>query len=235
MKLLAIDTAGTACSAALLCAGRLTERVEVAPRRHGELLLGMMDELLQAAGISLTALDALAFGRGPGAFTGVRIASAVAQGAAFGAGLPVIGVSNLAALAQAAWQRWGARRIAAALDARMGEVYWGTYWIDDAGLARAADGEQVSVPDQVRVPAGGDWWGVGSGWGVQQAALAAHFAADRTTPSQPTLIQVEPDLVATARDLLPLAVADWGAGQAAAAGAVLPVYLRDRVAEPPRR
>lgn len=228
MKLLAIDSATTACSAALLCDDRLTERIEAAPRRHGDLLLAMMDDLLQAAGLAPRALDALAFGRGPGAFTGVRIATAVAQGAAYGAQLPVIAVSNLAALAQAAWRCWGAQRIAAALDARMGEVYWGTYEIDAAGLARAVGDEQVSIAERVRVPAGGDWWGVGSGWQAQPAALAARFAVAGSA-----LIAVRPELVASARDLLPLALAHWQGGAAVAADAALPVYLRDRVATPP--
>ena len=127
MKLLAIDTSGDACSAALFLDGVIEQRLDPTPRRHGELLLPMMQALLESAGIGLDALDAIAFGRGPGSFTGVRIAVAVAQGGAFGAGCPTVPVSTLAAMAVGEYRRTGRRRVLAALDARMGEVYWGVY------------------------------------------------------------------------------------------------------------
>jgi tRNA threonylcarbamoyladenosine biosynthesis protein TsaB len=131
MKLLALDTATEACSAAVWVDGTVLERYELAPRRHAALILPMIEAVLAEANLSPLQLDAIAFGRGPGAFTGVRIAVGIAQGIAFAADLPVIPISTLAALALGAAQETGYSRIAAALDARMGEVYWGVYAVAD--------------------------------------------------------------------------------------------------------
>ena len=125
VKLLAIDTAESACSAALLVDGAVLSRMEQAVRGHSERILPMMQSLLSEAGYSLNDLDALAFGRGPGSFTGLRIAAGVIQGSALGAGLPVVPVSTLQTLAQGAFRMHGARQVLSALDARMAEVYWG--------------------------------------------------------------------------------------------------------------
>ena len=125
--LLALDTATECCSAALLHDGTVTARSEVIPRQHAQRLLPMIEELLGERQLRLQDVDALVFGRGPGAFTGVRIATGMVQGLAFAADKPVIAVSNLAALAQRAWREHGAETVAAAIDARMDEVYWGLY------------------------------------------------------------------------------------------------------------
>ena len=125
--LLALDTATEACSVALLHDGRVLSHYEVAPRMHAQRLLPMIQQLLGEAGIAASALDAIAFGRGPGAFTGVRIAIGVVQGLAFALDRPVLPVSNLAVLAQRALREQGATQVAAAIDARMDEVYWGCY------------------------------------------------------------------------------------------------------------
>ena len=132
--LLALDTATEACSAALLHEGRLLQRFEVIPRMHAQRLLPMLEELLAESGLPLSAVDCLVFGRGPGAFTGVRIATGLAQGLAFSIQRPVIAISDLAALAQQAWRVYGAERVAAAIDARMDEVYWGCYQQQDLSL-----------------------------------------------------------------------------------------------------
>jgi tRNA threonylcarbamoyladenosine biosynthesis protein TsaB len=223
MNLLAIDTSGDSCSAALSWNGRLEQRLELAPRRHGELILEMMDELLESAGIALVALEAIAFGRGPGSFTGVRIACAVAQGAAFGAGLPTVPVSTLAAIALGQHRRGGQRRLLAALDARMGEVYWGAFEIGEDGIARPCGPELVCPPGEVPVPEGGGWWGAGSGWAAYEQALEERLGA--------CLEGSFPGAMCEARDLIPLAAATARAGGLVAAELARPVYLRDRVTD----
>ncbi len=222
MKILAIDTATEACSAALFLDGEVRIRFEVQPRKHGQLILGMMDGLLSEASLALPQLDALAFGRGPGAFTGVRIATGVAQGAAFGADLPLLPISTLAALAQRHFRETEARRILAAFDARMGELYWGAYQIDDSGLARLVGEEQVASPDALRLPTGEDWHGVGSGWGTYADALATRLGD--------ALVGRDPELLCSAHDVALLAAAAFQKGQGVPAEQGLPVYLRDQVA-----
>ncbi len=125
--LLALDTATEACSVALLHDGRVLSHYEVIPRMHAQRLLPMIKDLLAEAGVALSAVDGIAFGRGPGAFTGVRIAIGVVQGLAFALERPVLPVSTLAVLAQRALREQGAQQVAAAIDARMDEVYWGCY------------------------------------------------------------------------------------------------------------
>ncbi len=228
MKLLALDTSGDTCSAALYLDGAIEQCLESAARRHGALILPMMQSLLAGAGIGLGALDVIAFGRGPGSFTGVRIAVAVAQGAAFGAGRPTVPVSTLAALAQGEFRRSGRRRLLAALDARMGEVYWGAYEVGVDGLATACGAELVSAPGVVPVPVGGGWCGVGPGWASYGELLARRLGA--------RLAKVSSDGVCEARDIALIAAAQARAGQLVPAELARPVYLRDRVthaASPP--
>ena len=222
MKILAIDTATEACSAALLLDGAVSERFMVQPRGHGELILGMMDELLGEAGLRPGDLDALAFGRGPGAFTGVRIGTGVAQGTAFAAGLPLLPVSNLAALAHRCCREQGASRVLAALDARMGEVYWGAYRCEDAGQVTLLGDELVAVPDALPLPRGEGWQGAGHGWSGQGEVLKAHLGE--------VVGECYPDLMCSAHDIVLLAATAFENGEAVAAEAGLPVYLRDKVA-----
>lgn len=226
MRLLAIDTATEACSAALEIDGAVSERWVEAPREHGDRLLAMIDELLVEAGITATALDALAFGRGPGAFTGVRIATGVAQGVAYALDLPVLRISTLATLAQGAYRGHGAAQVVAAIDARMGEVYWGAFAADTDGTMRPVQGEQVAAPDAVEVPPGTGWYGVGTGWAAHDAVLARRLG--------PALAADLGGTLPRAGDMLPLARAAWAAGEAVTAAAAVPVYLRDRVADKPR-
>jgi len=224
MNLLAIDTSGDACSAALLREGGiLRQRLETAPRRHGELILPMLDGLLEDAGMGLRALDAIAFGRGPGSFTGVRIAVAVAQGIAFGAGLPTAPVSTLAALAQGEHRRTSRRRILAALDARMGEVYWGAYMLGEDGVMALQDEELVCPPGEVPMPRGNGWWGVGPGWSAYEAVLAGRIGQAVTGMS--------PDAICEAQDIAWIGAACCRRGELVAAELAEPVYLRDRVTD----
>lgn len=220
--LLALDTATEACSAALLHEGRLYHRYEVIPRMHAKRLLPMIDELLVEAGIALKQVDALVFGRGPGAFTGVRIATGMVQGLAFATGKPVIGISNLAALAQRAWREHGAENVCAAIDARMDEVYWGCYQLRD-GTMQLIGNEVVSPPGQVQLAEGMvSPAGSGTGWRY----------ADRLA------VQVDrawPDFLPDAQDLLSLAQPLWERGQVLDAADAQPVYLRDQVATPKQK
>ena len=226
MKLLAIETATEACSTALFMDDELTQRYAVEPRGHSELVLAMMDELLAESGVTLVQLDALAFGRGPGSFTGVRIATGVVQGAALGAALPVVPVSTLAALAQRCHSETGARRILPAFDARVNEVYWAAYEAGSAGLVEPVGEEQVCAADAVMVPAGEGWHGVGTGWRTYEQVLRRRIGR--------ALVAVDAALFCSAREVAILGVAGYRAGQGVSAEHALPVYLRNQVARKPR-
>ena len=183
-RILAIETATEACSVALLLEDEVQERFEIAPRQHAALLLPFVESLLASAAIGLDRLDAIAFGCGPGSFTGLRIAAGMTQGLAFGANLPVVPVSTLAALAQGTVVQHGVRAVLAALDARMKEVYWGAFRCDDTGLVEPLGGEAVSVPQRVRVPAADHWVGAGSGWDSYADVLATRCAMADVTGVQ---------------------------------------------------
>lgn len=227
MKLLAIETATEACSAALLINGEVIERYRVQPRGHSELILPMMNELLAEADMALSDLDAMAFGRGPGSFTGVRIATAVIQGAAFAADLPVVPVSTLAALAQRCFREEGKHRLLPAFDARMKEVYWGAYEVFDGGIVQQVVPDEVSMPEAVTLPEGGDWHAVGSGWKSYGEQLDSIMGD--------SLASTNPDLLCSAHDVAILGAAGFTAGLAVEAEQALPVYLRDKVAAIPAR
>lgn len=221
--LLALDTATEACSVALLHDGKVTSHYEVIPRMHAQKLLPMIKQLLADSGVALSAIDAIAFGRGPGAFTGVRIAIGVVQGLAFALERPVLPVSNLAALAQGALRERGVQQVAAAIDARMDEVYWGCYQASE-GEMRLLGREAVLPPERVQLPEGasGDWFGAGTGWGY--AGRLAVPVGERDASALPNAL-----------DILSLATFAWGRGEAIAAEQAQPVYLRDNVATPKAR
>lgn len=227
MRLLAIDTATEACSVAVQTPQGVFARWIEAPREHGDRVLGMVDEVLGEAGIAAADLDCIAFGRGPGAFTGVRIATALVQGMAAALDRPVVPVSTLAAIAQGVHRRTSHQRVLAALDARMGEVYWGACVLDEGGVMRTADEECVAAPSAVPLPAAPGWVGAGTGWSRYEEILTERIADALETCLGHAL--------PVARDLLPAAAAAFGAGEAVPAEQALPVYLRDRVAERPRR
>lgn len=217
MKILALDTSTEACSVATWVDGSVVERFETG-NRHSELILPMVQAVLGETGLGLTQLDAIAFGRGPGSFTGLRIGAGVAQGLAFGADLPVVPVSSLAALAQGV----DSPRVLAAFDARMGQVYFGAYASDGHGLVELSGIEQVIAPDRIPLPEGKDWVGVGGGWDQYHALLLVRLG-DRVLRWQK---QVYP----RARFVAELAIAAYRLGQAVSAEQALPVYLRDEVA-----
>jgi tRNA threonylcarbamoyladenosine biosynthesis protein TsaB len=224
MKILALDTATEACSVALGSGDSILERYVELERGHAERLLPMVDELLAEGGITLAALDAIAFGRGPGAFTGVRLAASVSQGLAFGAGLGVVPVSDLAAVAQrAAELAPAARTVLAINDARMREVYWGRFAVE--GLVNAAGEEHVGPAGQVMLPDGADKAWIAAGRGL----IAAPDLAERCRQAG---AEVFPDLLPRAREILVLARPRVAAGELLPPEAALPVYVRDRVVAP---
>ncbi len=223
-RILALDTATEACSAALLNQQQIDARFEIAPRDHTQRILPLVQELLQAQSLALDALDALAFGRGPGSFTGVRIGIGIAQGLALGANLPMIGVSSLATMAQGAWRLTGATRVLAAIDARMGEVYWAEYQRDEQGEWQGAESEAVLKPEaaQARIAQlSGEWATVGTGWQAYPQLLAGATGAQLLTTTV---------TLPAAEDMLPLALSAWQRGDSVAVENAEPVYLRNEVA-----
>lgn len=225
MKMLAIETATEACSAALWLDGVVIERYRLAPREHNRLILPMLDEVLAEAGLAVTQLDALAFGRGPGSFTGVRIAAGVVQGIAYGADLPVVPVSTLAALAQEAFDETGADLAYSCIDARMGEVYWAVYGRGPEGLAELLGEEAVLPADQVIFQDAGPGVGAGSGWATYGAVLAERLGG--------RLEAVLEGRFPRAAMIARLGAEGFRRGLAVRAELALPVYLRDNVAKKP--
>ena len=217
MKLLAFETATEACSVALWIDGDVRERFEIAPRRHAELSLPWAEQLLAEAGIAKSQLDAVAVGRGPGAFTGVRLAIALAQGIALALDRPAVAISTLAALAM---QSRG-ERILAAIDARMGEVYLGAFARNGDDLV-ATGHEAVLKPDAVPLPDGMDWHGVGTGFSAADDALQARL--------QSHLVAVDAGALPRAGDVARLAALAFVRGEAVTPDRLEPAYLRDNVA-----
>ncbi|MDC9719719.1 MAG: tRNA (adenosine(37)-N6)-threonylcarbamoyltransferase complex dimerization subunit type 1 TsaB [Gammaproteobacteria bacterium] len=221
-QLLALDTSGTSCSVALWSdGGVLIGHQEHAERQHTQRLLPMVKALLEEADITMASLDAIAYGRGPGSFTGIRIAAGVAQGLAFGIGCPVIPVSTLAALAlRLHGDNAGPLAYACSLDARMGEVYWGEYVIDPTHpkLALSQVSETVCRPEQVQVMSA-DYAACGSGMAV------VNMPQNMLTSA----LSVHSDLEPRALEMVRLAAADFALGLLSAPEDALPVYLRDEV------
>lgn len=220
MNVLALDTSTESCSAALLCGASLLERSELAPRRHAELILPMIDSLLGEAGLSRRQIDGIAVGRGPGAFTGVRLAISVAHGLSLGLEIPVVPVSSLAALAQDVPVDEGL--ILAVIDARMGEVYAGAFRRGANGLVELLGDETVGFAEGLILPHNAQWCVTGSGWDAYHAALAARLPSDPCWADGARYPQ--------ARAVARLAQPQFAAGRGVSAEYALPVYLRDKVA-----
>jgi tRNA threonylcarbamoyladenosine biosynthesis protein TsaB len=224
MKILALDTATEACSVALGIGDRTLERYVEIERGHAEQILPMIDSVLAEAGLALAQLDALAFGRGPGGFTGVRLAASVVQGLAFGAGLGVVAISDLAAVAQRVAQLDPTTsRVLVVNDARMREVYWATY--DLTPGPDPAGEERVSAPGDVILPSAESRW-VAAGRGL----AAWPELAERCRAAGATLRE---QLLPRATEILALAAPRVAAGQILDPADALPVYVRDRVAQVP--
>jgi tRNA threonylcarbamoyladenosine biosynthesis protein TsaB len=222
MKILALDTATEACSVSLCIGDRTIDRYVELERGHAEQLLPMVDSVLAEGGIALSALDAIAFGRGPGGFTGVRLAASVAQGLAFGAQVGVVPVSDLAAVAQRVIQiNPAVRHVLVANDARMREVYWASFEFEGA---LEPGTEHVSASTEVLLPAaaGVAWAAAGRG------LLAWPELAERCRTAG---AELHPDLLPRASEVLTLARVAVAARQILDPADALPVYVRDRVTQ----
>jgi tRNA threonylcarbamoyladenosine biosynthesis protein TsaB len=225
VRIFALDTATESCSAALLLDGRLIAREAILERDHAARILPMVDELLKEGGVGLSDLDAIAFGRGPGSFTGVRLAASMTQGLAFGAGVPVVPVSDLRALAQRVLDAdAGTARALVCNDARMREVYWGCFERGSAGIAAEVGTERVGVPLTVVLPA--EWMR-----GAPVQAAGSGFAAYPELGARLAgrLDRIHEDWLPRAREIAVIAAAEAAAGRMLPAEQALPVYLREDV------
>jgi len=225
LKVLALDTATENCSAALWMEGTLLQRQVEVERGHADLILTMVDELLAESGLGLSALDAIAFGRGPGSFTGVRLAASVTQGLAFGAGLPVVPVSDLRAVAQRL-SHAQTRHILVCNDARMNEVYWGCFELCRDGSVAPVGYEKVSKPSDVQLP---EMW-KGKSVHAGGRGFAAYGELGRSFAE--VLVAVDSGVLPRASEIALLALPEVRAGRTVQPEQALPVYLRDDVARP---
>jgi tRNA threonylcarbamoyladenosine biosynthesis protein TsaB len=217
MNLLAIETATDSLSLAVGAAGHVHETTLAAGQRQAELILGEIDALLARAGVTVRSLQGIAYGAGPGSFTGLRIACGVAQGIAAARRLPVLGVSTLAAIAEAS----GAARVVACLDARMGEVYHAAF--ERRGhVVHEVIASALRRPEQVPLPRGDGWTGCGAGFAAHRDALVARLGS--------RLAAVRPEVAPAAAAVLRLAAPRFAAGEGGDPAGAVPVYLRDRVA-----
>ncbi|WP_421589072.1 tRNA (adenosine(37)-N6)-threonylcarbamoyltransferase complex dimerization subunit type 1 TsaB [Rahnella aceris] len=222
-RILAIDTATEACSAALYDQGETLAHFELCAREHTQRILPLVQQILAEAGLSLKQLDALAFGRGPGSFTGVRIGIGIAQGLSLGAELPLLPVSTLLTMAQGAYRQTGAEQVLAAIDARMGEVYWGEFTRNTQGVWSGENTETVIKPEQLlarTVERNGRFATVGTGWEAYPHLLGESPAADLFDGKM---------LLPQAEDMLPLALQLWENGIRVNPEDAEPTYLRNEV------
>lgn len=218
MLLLAIDTATELCSVALRRDGQTIERSNQVPRGHADLVLPMVEAVLQEGGVRLRDLDGIAYGRGPGAFTGVRIAVGVVQGLAFGAGLKTVGISNLAAVAQQVARPGD--RVLICMDARMEQVYWSSFILEQGSdLVSSLTPERVDPP--AAVPSGDYTMLAGTGFQAYPPLLTRLSGSGQV---------VHAGVLPHAREIALLAEAEFRAGRAKSAAEAEPVYVRDQVA-----
>ena len=213
MRFAAFETSTEWCSVALWLDGEILALEERAGNRHGERVLPMLERLTADAGVAVRSLDAVAFGAGPGSFTGLRIACGVAQGLAFARGLPAIGISTLLAIAEES----GAARVVACLDARMHEVYYSA--VEKTGARwREVIPAQCVAPAAAPMPSGEGWTGCGNGFSVYENIFRNRFSSLKP--------EIHPSAVAVAR----LAAPRLAVGEGVDAALAVPVYVRDKVA-----
>jgi tRNA threonylcarbamoyladenosine biosynthesis protein TsaB len=222
-KILALDTSTDACSAALLINGEMTHFFEVTPQQHTAHILPMIKKLLDQAKVELNALDAVAFGFGPGSFTGIRLATSIAQGLAYGAKLPVIPISTLRALAQRAFAEFSIPSVFAAFDARMQCVYWGGYQCGQDEIMHAVVNDMIAAPEKVITPENmplTESIGVGGGWGLYEDILSTRCQ----------VAKVVVNYYPRAQEIAFLAEFEFARGHLVDPEQALPLYLRDEIA-----
>lgn len=223
LKLLAIDTSTEACSAALMVQGQILERYQCIPRAHTQLILPMMQAVLDEAGLKLRDLNAIAFTRGPGSFTGIRVAASIVQASAFAADLPVVLVSSLQCLAQTAYRELQALQVFAAIDAHLQEVFSATYrFHPETGLMQACSAEQLSLPQHCLANGLTNFVGVGSAWDQYHQVFETQFK----NQLQQWFSQQYPKAI----DAVVIAADAFQRGNVVTAGEALPTYLRETVA-----
>ena len=220
-NLLCIDTSSASCSVALCYEDEILREIENTPQKHSERVLEMCDALLNKAGIQVSQLDGLGISQGPGSFTGVRIGVSVAQGIAFAADLPVIAISSLALLAQQTYRLHNTINVLSLSDARMGEMYYGTFSLQD-GLMTSTSAEGLCAPGDFVFTQSGDWASCGSAWSEYATEL---------TDLRKELTSIYTDIEICADDIIPFAKNALIKNQTINAFELQPVYLRNKVAE----
>ena len=221
-KILCIETSSDACSVALNCNGTVIEHYELAPYKHSQFILPMIQKLIAEAHLTLAQLDAIAFGCGPGSFTGVRLAASITQGLACGLNRPAIPVSTLNIMAQGMYEKNGSPNVLVALDAKMGEIYLGAYSLDAEGLMQPLLSDRLVKPEQTLEDKNLhslNWIGVGDGWEFCKEVLLQNYP----------VTNVESNFYPHAKYLLPIAAKRFRQGMTVRADQALPVYLREQV------
>jgi len=217
IKILAIESATDSCSVALRIGKNTKQSISMQPRSHSELILPMVDELMSEAGLEIKQLDAIAFGCGPGSFTGLRIATGMVQGLAFGSNVPVVAVSSLAVLAQTAYRLYGIKNLISSFDARMNEIYWAVYCQNEQGLMELQGQEKICLPEDVVLEIDNVKFGTGSG-GIYLEVFQKKYPQIKDW-----ILECVPEAI----DLLDLAVAEYQKGNRLSPEEALPVYLRE--------
>lgn len=217
--ILIIDTATEACSVALSHQGNVTSKFAVCPQEHSKRLLPMVHDVLSAAELSVADVDLLGVGIGPGSFTGVRIAMGMAQGLAFGANIPVVGISTLQAMAQETYMRTGASHVYSAIDARMAEVYFAGFMPDENEVMQEKEVAQVLPPEQVL----GEYLGSGAEFGYAGTGWSAYAPLSNRVSGEPLVVYPNAEF------MLPFASQKLNSGEVTNIMELEPVYLRDKV------
>ena len=236
--ILALDSSTEACSVALLRGSgeqtEITGQSQLAIRQHNKVLLPMVEQVLAEAGCTLKQVDLIAFGRGPGSFVGLRVGCGVAQGLAFGIDCPVVAISTLRAMAQGACRTFGAQAVMAAIDARMKEIYWGAYALDEQNCMQPLIDEVVCPPERAPFSEAceminTDWSAVGTGWCYRERILA------EIPVSASNIVQTEEQWFPDSIDIAALAAREFEAGNVVSPEQAQPIYLRDQVVQSPAK